>query len=76
MESICVLWFVAPPDSDNAISDDASSDSADDFDDLIDSNGQIKNKKELEGAEKVDAEKAHLAKKALEEKRAELQRTK
>ncbi|XP_077284900.1 kinesin-like protein 64D [Arctopsyche grandis] len=66
----------APPDSDNAISDDASSDSADDFDDLIDSNGQMKHKKELEGAEKVDAEKAHLAKKALEEKRAELQRTK
>lgn len=30
----------------------------------------------MEETEKVDAEKAHLAKKALEEKKAELQRTK
>lgn len=37
--------FLAPTDSDNALSDELSSESGDEFDDLIESNGKLKKKK-------------------------------
>lgn len=39
------IYILAPTDSDNALSDELSSESGDEFDDLIEINGKLKKKK-------------------------------